>query len=299
MLIGVDAGGSRTTAAVANASSRVLARAEAGAGALRPGQAAVAAAAIFAAARDALQRARLRPPAEAMVIGASGASDPAEREALGAALEGCGLATRLVIVTDAEIALEAAFGKQPGIVLIAGTGSVAWARLPDGSSARAGGLGPVLGDRGSGHDLGREALRTIGAGMELGLALDLAKAVATHLGIGEEELSRWSLGASVSAVAALGSVLLDAARTGDTVARTIALQSARALAALATTLAARFPRSAPATIAWGGGLLASQPGYRTMVIECLREDLPGSRIAESPIDAVLGAISMARQLGTD
>src|SRR5437899_3312839 len=165
MLIGIDAGGSRTTAVAADGSGAVLARAEAGPGAVRPGRASVAAAAVFAAARDALQRARVPAPAAAMVVGAAGVGHPAERDALQAALEGCGLSARLAVTTDAEIALAGAFDQGPGIVILAGTGSVAWARLPDGTTARSGGLGPVLGDRGSGHDPGREALPTVGLGL--------------------------------------------------------------------------------------------------------------------------------------
>ncbi len=299
-LIGIDAGGTHTTAAVADLEGRILARAEAGPGALRPGQAANAAAAIFSAARDALQRARVEPPARMMVVGASGISDHHEREALGAALEGCGLAARFTIVADAEIALEAAFGEKPGIVVIAGTGSVGWARLPDGSSVRAGGLGPVLGDRGSGYDLGREALRAIGAGMELNLELPLTQAILKHLQIEDRELVRWSLGASVPAIAALAPVVLGAARSKDGVARTIALDGARALAALVLGLAQRFPRSTPLRVAWGGGLLASQPNYRSMMLACLREDLPRATVMQSAVDGVVGAIAMAkRQITTD
>ena len=129
-ILGIDAGGSRTTAAVATDAGVILARAEAGPGALRPGLTSVAAAAIYSAARDAMQRARVSEPAAVVVIGAAGAAHQAERDALAAALEGSGIGTRLTITTDAEIALEAAFGQQPGIALLAGTGSVAWARFP-------------------------------------------------------------------------------------------------------------------------------------------------------------------------
>lgn len=297
MLIGIDAGGSRTTAAVADAGGRMLARAEAGPGAVRPGQAAIAASAIFSSARDALQRARQRAPAAAMVVGASGAGSPAGHNALAAALEGCGLASRLLVTTDAEIALEAAFGDAPGIVLIAGTGSVGWARLPGGITARAGGLGPVLGDRGSGYDIGREALRAIGASIEFGIELELTGRVLAHLGIERADLVGWSLAAGVPQVASLAPVVLDAAASGDEVARTLALQAARHIAGLASLLAQRFDKSTPPAIAWSGGLLASRADYRTMVMDCVREDVPGAMIATAPVDAVAGAIAIAKKLG--
>ncbi len=295
MLIGVDAGGTRTTAAVADAGGRILARAEAGPGAIRPSRASAAAAAIYTATRDALQRARFSPPAAAMVVGASGAGQPTLRTELASALEGCGLATRLLIVTDAEIALEAAFGDGPGIALIAGTGSVAWARLQDGTTARAGGLGPVLGDRGSGYSLGREALRAIGAAMELEIGLDLGSRIARHLSIETDDLPRWSLAASVPQIALLAPVVLDAALEGDPVAQTIAAQEARHLAGLVSVLARKLPGS-DVGVAWSGGLLAGRPEYRKMMLDCLALDLPDARIAADAVDAVAGAVAKARTL---
>jgi len=294
VLIGVDAGGTRTTAAVARGDGAILALAESGPGRMRPGEAAVAAAAIFTAARDALQRARLSAPGGALVIGASGVAHAAERAALAAALEGCGLAARMQITTDAEIALEAAFGEAPGIVLLAGTGSVAWARMPDGTTERAGGLGPVLGDRGSGHDLGREALRAVGAGLELELSLDLTSRICAHLKLGPADLPRWSLGAAVADIAALAPVVLDAALAGDRVATTLARDGARQLGALVAGLARRLPPDV--RVAWGGGLLATREDYRTMVLESLREFAPAAVVTQRPLRAVEGAVTMARRM---
>jgi glucosamine kinase len=295
-LLGIDAGGTRTSAAAADAAGVVLARAEAGPGVVRPGRAAAAAAAVFAAGRDALQRARLRSPVRAMVVGAAGAAHPAEQSALAAALEGCGLASRLHVTTDAEIALAAAFGDGPGIVLLAGTGSIAWARLEDGTTARTGGLGPVLGDRGSGYDVGREALRTVGVDLEMGLSLDLTARLLAHIGVGADDLPRWTLTASVPEIAALAPIVLDVAATGDGVARAITLQAARQLATLAAAIARRFPMDKPVRVAWGGGLLTGRTDYRGTVSESLREFIPGVRIEDAPVDAAAGAVWLAGRL---
>jgi N-acetylglucosamine kinase-like BadF-type ATPase len=295
-LIGVDAGGSRTTAAVSTEVGVILGRAEAGPGALRPGLIPVAAAAIYSAARDAMQRARVQGPAAMVVIGAAGAAHPAERAALTSALEGSGIGTRLTITTDAEIALEAAFGQEPGIVLLAGTGSVAWARFADGTTARTGGLGPVLGDRGSGHDLGREALRAAGVDIEMELHLDLTQRLAKHLAIPVGDLPRWSVAATVPEIAALAPVVLDTANTGDGVARSLAQAAARHLGTLVASLARRFPTGATIHAAYGGGLLTARPDYRALVLECITDFVPGVIITPEPVDAVAGAIAMSRRL---
>src|SRR5258708_20599505 len=92
-LLGVDAGGTRTVAAAADGAGTILARAEAGPGAVRPGRAPAAAAAIFAAGKDALQRARLTGPAAALLVGPPAAPPPAEPAALAAALQGAPLPT--------------------------------------------------------------------------------------------------------------------------------------------------------------------------------------------------------------
>jgi N-acetylglucosamine kinase-like BadF-type ATPase len=65
------------------------------------------------------------------------------------------------VTTDYEIALEAAAGSGPGLVLIAGTGSVAYGRNAAGETARSGGYGPWLGDEGSAFEIGRRAVSAV------------------------------------------------------------------------------------------------------------------------------------------
>jgi len=65
------------------------------------------------------------------------------------------------VATDYEVALESATGSGPGVVLIAGTGSVAYGRNAAGDTARAGGYGPLLGDEGSAFEIGRRAVSAV------------------------------------------------------------------------------------------------------------------------------------------
>ncbi|MCG3205883.1 MAG: N-acetylmuramic acid/N-acetylglucosamine kinase [Elusimicrobia bacterium] len=69
------------------------------------------------------------------------------------------LAPIVHVLSDIELAHELAFGKNPGIVLNAGTGSIAFGRSQKGKTARTGGLGPLLGDEGSAFWIGKEFLR--------------------------------------------------------------------------------------------------------------------------------------------
>src|SRR5207249_3821082 len=94
----------------------------------------------------------------ALVVASRGLWTPAERRTLARELRG--LAARVHVISDAQAALLGALGKRPGVLLLSGTGSIVVGRNSRGRWARAGGLGPVLGDEGSGFWLGREWLRS-------------------------------------------------------------------------------------------------------------------------------------------
>ena len=129
-----SAGGTKTVAAVAQ-DGKELARETGPAGTVRPGRVLASATAIASTVRQALARVG-KVRADKMVVGAAGVGRDEERKALHAALRAEGIATTVHITTDIEIALEAAYGKGPGIVLLAGTGSFAIARLADGTLKR-------------------------------------------------------------------------------------------------------------------------------------------------------------------
>src|SRR5207237_1641869 len=93
----------------------------------------------------------------ALVVASRGLWTPADRLILALALRG--LAARVHVISDAQAALLGALGKRPGVLLLSGTGSIVVGRNARGRWARAGGLGPILGDEGSGFWLGREWLR--------------------------------------------------------------------------------------------------------------------------------------------
>jgi len=296
-LLGVDAGGSRTSAVAADVAGRVLARAEEGAGNIRPGALEAAAEVIVRACRDALQRARRPAPAAVLVAGVAGAGRDAPRSALESALREAGLAERVVVVTDAEAALESAFGQGPGIVLIAGTGSIAWARLPDGSLARTGGLGAFLGDQGSAYDLGRRGLRAAGLALEgLSRPTRLTGRITTVTGAGTDALMHWAAHASVSDVATLAPLVLDTAKEHDPLARSLVSDAARMLAEHVRVLATRFPEGPSVPVAYGGGLLSKRRDYRAKVTTRLRRLVPAAAVQRAFADGATGALRLAMRV---
>jgi len=298
VLIGVDAGASHSTAAVANEHGTVLVRSDGAPGAMRPGEATAVATRIMDTCRDALRKAEREVRGDVLVVGAAGVGREEERLALQAALEDTGLAPRVAVTVDGAIALQSAFGDAAGIVLLAGTGSVAWARLPGGDTTRIGGLGAVVGDQGSGYDLARQALRAVGLSAEgRGRRTTLSARVLAKLRLsGLGDLVRWATVADIPSVASLAPEVLAAADEGDAVAGALVDAGADDLATYVRALAERFPRGAVVGVALGGSLLARSDDYRKRVVARIVADVPAATIRPEPVDPVLGAIQLARAL---
>ncbi len=94
-----------------------------------------------------------------LVVGLRGAWTSAEKKAWRKRFRG--IAPQITVLSDIELAHRLAFGREPGIVVNAGTGSIAFGKNKRGKTARAGGLGPLIGDEGSAFWIGREYLRLL------------------------------------------------------------------------------------------------------------------------------------------
>src|SRR3989442_5818311 len=125
---------------------------------MRPGGAAAPALVLADIARRAATQATVSLPVDRAVVGAAGAGRAQEQQELAAALVGAGIARAARVLADAEVVLATAFRSAPGIIITAGTGSIAYARDAAGQLHRCGGHGWQLGDEGGGYWLGRRAL---------------------------------------------------------------------------------------------------------------------------------------------
>jgi len=177
-----------------------------------------------------------RPRAGSLVVAARGVWTASERRALGRRLRG--LAERVEVISDAEAALLGALGGGPGVLMLAGTGSIVLGRDRRGRLARAGGLGPLLGDEGSAFWLGREWLR---------LRPDAA-GIARALSRRPDAVARIAAGAPG---------VLRRARRGDRRARAIVASGQEHLATHAAAVIRQLGLAAPVAVSWSGGLLAN------------------------------------------
>jgi N-acetylmuramic acid 6-phosphate etherase len=291
--IGVDGGGTRATAALADGDGAVFYREVGSAGIVRTDSAAAAAAVVADLARTLLGKVG-SARAATLCCGLAGAGRMAERDAVRAQLEATGVAAHVLVVGDAEAAMADAFDGEAGVLLIAGTGSIAWANAQDGNTVRVGGWGQLLGDEGSGYAIGLAGLRAVvravdGRDPPTPLQAELLAAA----GIPEiEDLVRFTERATKSAIAALAPALIRCAAAGDPVAAAIRDSAVHELALLGATAAARARLDQP-RIALAGGLIAPGGALRAVVAAELRRRLHGSTIQDTPVDAARGAISIA------
>jgi glucosamine kinase len=292
ILVGADVGGSKTAVGVSDGET-ILSRADGGGAAVRPGRALASASVIAEVVRQALAGAG-RLTADVLYIGAAGAGREPERDELRKALRAENLAPKVMVATDIEIALAAAFDDGPGIVVSAGTGSVAVARDRSGQQHRIGGYGWQMGDEGSGYAIGRAALGAVSRavdGRSPRTALSDRVLAASH-SENFDALVRWAAGASPAEVAALAPHVLDVAAHGDPLAQGIADYAARELTQLAICLLPVMEGEPPVGVAITGGLLSSDGPLRRSVLARLREE-PALRPVEAPVDAVAGALRLA------
>jgi len=294
IFVGVNVGGTRTTAVVGTA-TEVLAKASGPGAAVRPGRALTSANTIADVARKALASAG-ELTAEALVVGAAGAGRDLEKNELLAALKNEQIAERIQVTTDIEIALIAAFPNKPGIVLNAGTGSIALARDPSGKTHRAGGYGWQMGDEGSGYGIGRAAMGAVsrahdGRGPATKLTLRVMAAAKAN---SFDQFVSWGTTAVPADVAALAPGVIEMAGLGDQVAQGIVDYAVRELVLLVTALQPHAGPS-PNPVALAGGLLATDGLLRPAVIAKLRETR-GVGVVDAEVDAGVGALTMARLL---
>src|SRR5207247_920974 len=278
----------------------VLRRAEAPGWALRPGARARSAAVILDIAHRAATQARVMLPASLALVGAAGAGRAPEQEALAAAIAAIGVAERVDVRSDVEIALAAAFGDAPGILINAGTGSIAYARTPDGKLHRAGGHGWQLGDEGGGYWLGQRALAAAARAHDgLEESSTLLERLLVALGLQTfDDLIRWTATATPAQVAALAPHVLNAAREGEIVAQRIVADGAVELAQLVRMLTRHFSGTELIKMATIGGLLRPGSPLLAGLRTSLAAELPRARLSGSgsAVDAPAGALRLAAEL---
>ena len=294
LVLGLDAGGTKTVGYLADEHGAVLAKSRGPGANLR----AVGEQGLEAILRQVIDDALGRRGGElgALCLGIAGVDRPEEHAAVRRVLAQIVTPPHVLVVNDALVALEAGAPNQPGIVIISGTGSIAYGRDERGRIARAGGWGHVLADEGSGYWLGRQALRAVMRDADgRGPATSLTRRLLAHYSATRaEDLVREVYAGDLkpSAIATLAADVEAAAGDGDAVAEIIITAGATELATAALSVARQLDLTAcPVVLA--GGIFSAVPRMRAALTTLLREALPQARVEPLGVEPALGAVHLA------
>ena len=323
--LGIDGGGTKTTCAVGD-ESRLIATATAGpSNVIRVGEV-QARKSLQQAVGQACAAAGITPTqVERTCVGGSGAARPELAEIVRRSLAEV-LTTPIDVVGDMQIALEAAFDDGPGVVVIAGTGSIAYGRDRQGRTVRAGGWGFAIGDEGSAHWIGRTAVSAVlraadvaDRGLadrgpaDLGLA-DLSPAelraeppkTGAYSSFAEALCKVWGVRSLVDLARVANSIpppdfaaLFPAvAASEDEIAARVVTNAGSELAQVAMVVVNRlFPKDevGPVRVAMTGGVFRHAALVRQVFYNELRRLEPRAEVNPQVIEPVEGALHMARR----
>jgi glucosamine kinase len=298
--VGIDGGGTRTTLGVADAQGQELVRRTGPPGLVDPRRPAATADLLVGLIREAAAAADQEGAAAGLCAGLAGVGNTTEREIVQDALLRSGVADRVLVVSDGEAALHGALGGGPGILVIAGTGSVAYGRAEDGRVARCGGWGMIVGDEGAGYRIGQAGLRAALLSSDgRGMPTRLLPVLLHTLGLAvPEAIPPWIARAEKSEVALLAVHVLRLSEQGDQVAREIVSEAALDLGTHVEALVDRLGpwTMVPPVVLHGG--LARDPIFAPHLNRVLRGTPTALKLVESRRDAVGGALELARGLET-
>ena len=210
------------------------------------------------------------------------------------------VAGNLLLLGDVEIALDAAFPGEGGVLILAGTGSNVAGRIKGGAVSTVGGWGPALADQGSGHRVGHEALRSTMLAIDEGRSTSLLASI----------LDFWQL-ESVEALVAFANAVPSpdfskltrlvrvCAEHGDALASSILEAQGKELASLVRLMMRRLQASAnqrlwTPPLAFAGSMMENMPQLRAALIREIQQEFPRVSCLPGVVDPIEGALARAR-----
>lgn len=295
-VLGLDAGGTKTVCYLADADGRIVGEGRGGGANLQAHGELEVEKVLHAVIEAALDDRAIVPAA--ICLGVAGVDREEDDRIVRAILRRLGFRSHVLVVNDALIALVAGSGDQPGVVVIAGTGSIVYGVNAAGFAARAGGWGYVLGDEGSGYWIGRQALTAVVREADgRGSPTRLTPLVLEHFGLARVDgLVRevYDRGLRRQAVAALGPVVDRARAEGDVVAGGILDTAAGELTRAAGSVIARLRmRGDSFRVVLAGGMFKVIPWLGHQVGAQLAEVAPRATAMRLDAEPAIGAVHLA------
>lgn len=295
-VLGIDAGGTKTVCYLADGDGRTLGEGRGSGANLHAHGELEVEKVLHEVIEQALGDRAIRP--DAVCVGVAGVDRQEDDRLMRGIMRRLGLGAQTLIVNDALVALVAGVGDEPGVVLVAGTGSIAYGVNRDRFAARAGGWGHVLGDEGSGYWIGRQALMAVVREADgRGPATRLTALVLEHFGIArvdglvrqiyDDQMRRHS-------VHALGPIVDRARAEGDVVAAEILREAGLELTRAAASVIERLGmRGQPFQTVMSGSMFRLIPWLADDVVRRLAEVAPRSTVSRLTAEPARGAVHLA------
>jgi glucosamine kinase len=308
--LGIDGGGTKTRCVLADETMALATAMSGGSNIVRLGET-QAREALHTAVRQVCATANISPAQiSAICVGAAGAARPEIADKIRRILAELisemapeVALTKIEVVGDMTIALEAAFGAGPGVIAIAGTGSIVYGRDADGHTARAGGWGFAVSDEGSGHWIGRRAISAILRAHDQDLETALTAMVLQAWKLNTlDELVQQANSTPAPDFPRLFPIVLRAADEGDSIARDVLTDAGAKLASLAAIVIRRLAPDTPAAalpilmlpVAMTGSVFRQSQDVRQVFYNTLQTSLPGLHVRRDIVDPIEGALARAR-----
>jgi N-acetylglucosamine kinase-like BadF-type ATPase len=295
-VLGIDAGGTKTVCLLADARGHVVAEARGGGANLQAAGELEVEKVLHQVMDEAIGDRDVRPAA--ICLGIAGVDREDDAEAVRGIMRRIGFKTRTLVVNDALIALVAGAGDRPGVVVVAGTGSIAYGRDGGARAARAGGWGYLLGDEGGGFWIGRAALAAVvrqfdGRGPET-LLTELVLEQMRLANPTELIHAVYGGGLHRYAIASIAPLVQRAADEGDAVAAALVDRAATELSSAASSVIARLGMRGDAfPTVLAGGVFRGLPSLVGKVAAHVAEVAPRSDVRPLEAEPALGAVTLA------
>jgi N-acetylglucosamine kinase-like BadF-type ATPase len=294
LIVGLDGGGTKTRCAVSDGTGILGRGLSGGCNIVRLGEAA-ARSSIHEAMRQAFAAAGIEASqVEAVCIGVAGSAVLHVRQAVESII-GEVVSCPVRVVGDEEIAFEAFFSGAPGVLVIAGTGSIAFGRNAAGEIAHAGGHGFIISDEGSGQWIGRTAVSECLRALDAGLDCELMPLLLTAFGVRTAgELIEAANAVPLADFSRLLPVVLKAVEDGDPIACQVLSRAGDELASIAKAVAAKLGMpEQELRIALAGGVFEHCELVRREFERALHRSHPQSVVAGQVREPLLGALTLA------
>jgi glucosamine kinase len=296
--LGIDGGGTKTRCVLGNETTVLATAVSGGCNVVRLGEA-QARESLHAVVRQVCSIAKVSAAqVGAVCLGAAGAARPEIAAKLRHILSEIypQFMSNIEVVGDAEIALEAAFGNGPGVIAIAGTGSIVYGRDEAGQTARAGGWGFAISDEGSGHWIGRQAISALLRARDEGRETALTALILEYWHLDNiDALIQRANATPPPEFPRLFPIVVQAAAERDSIAVELLSRAGAELAALAGIVLRRIAQTPPyVPVAMTGSVFRQSEDVRRVFYNGLEEHFPGIKLQDDFVDPVQGALARAR-----